>query len=75
MIERHVVCITVRFDSGGIDEILVPSDGDDYAFTETELRMRVRGAQYTVNLTKACYWSSEEKTVLVEKTPFKPAGN
>jgi hypothetical protein len=43
MVERNVVCITVRFDSGGIDEVLVPSDGDAYEFVGTDLLMRVRG--------------------------------
>jgi hypothetical protein len=37
--------------------------------------MNVRGIDYTVNIERACWWSIEAKTLLVEKPPFKPAGN
>jgi hypothetical protein len=77
MVEKHVVSILVRFDSGGIDEVLSPADGDDYGFYEDEPRMlwmNVRGVRYVVNVRRACWWAIESKTLLVEKPPFKPAG-
>jgi hypothetical protein len=75
MVEKAVICVVARFDTGGIDEVLSPEDGDQYWFENDKLKMSVRGIDYTVNVERACWWSIEAKTLLVEKPPFKPAGN
>jgi hypothetical protein len=32
MVEKAVICVVARFDTGGIDEVLSPEDGDEYWF-------------------------------------------
>lgn len=73
MVEKEVVCVVARFDTGGIDEILSPEDGDEYRFENDRLKINVRGVEYTVNVERACWWSIEKKKVMVEKPPFKPS--
>jgi hypothetical protein len=79
MVEKAVICVVARFDTGGIDEVLDLEAGDDYTLDSedrpTRLWVNVRGVHYTVNIDRACWWSIERKTLLVEKAPFKPAGN
>jgi hypothetical protein len=76
MVEKAVVCVVARFDTGGIDEVLDLQAGDEYWFDKDgKLKMHVRGIDYTVNVERACWWSIEPKTLLIEKPPFKPAGN